>query len=80
MGVLAADSGRYIAANEYACELTGYERAELIGRHVDTLCEQRGNGIIALGCKGGAESEVSYQVFDAELSGIPIKLSLFWPV
>ena len=26
VGVVAADSGRYIAANEYACELTGYDR------------------------------------------------------
>jgi PAS domain-containing protein len=80
VGVLAADSGRYIAANEYACELTGYDRAELIGRPVDELCQKRGSGVIALGCKDGAAIDVSYQVVDAELSGISVKLGLFWPV
>jgi len=80
VGAVAADSGRYIAANEYACELTGYERAELIGRPVDQLCQQRGGGVIALGCKDGKAIEVSYQVVDAELAGIPVTLGLFWPV
>ena len=80
VGVVAADSGRYIAANEYACELTGYDRAELIGRHVDELCQQSGSGFISLGCKGGAAIAVSYQVVDTDLAGIPVKLGLFWPV
>jgi PAS domain-containing protein len=80
VGVVAADSGRYIAANEYACELTGYDRAELIGRPVDELCQQNGSGFISLGCKGGAAIAVSYQVVDTDLAGIPVKLGLFWPV
>jgi PAS domain-containing protein len=80
VGVVAADSGRYIAANEYACELTGYDRAELIGRRVDEICQQSGSGVISLGCKGGAAIEVVYQVVDTDLAGIPVKLGLFWPV
>ena len=80
VGAVAADSGRYIAANEYACELTGYDRSELIGRPVDLLCRQQGGGVIALDCKDGNAIEVSYQVVDAELAGIPVKLGLFWPV
>jgi PAS domain S-box-containing protein len=80
VGALAADSGRYIAANEYACELTGYDRSELIGRHVGDLCRRRGSGVIALGCKGGGEVEVSYRVVDANLAGILVTLGLFWPV
>ncbi|HEX4680610.1 MAG TPA: PAS domain-containing protein [Gaiellaceae bacterium] len=79
VGALAADSGRYIAANEYACEVTGYERSELIGRPVDDLCRQRGSGVIALGCKDGGEIEVSYRVVEAELAGIAVTLGLFWP-
>ena len=80
VGVLAADSGRYIAANEYACELTGYERAELIGRPVDALCRQHGGGVVALDCKDGNAIQVSYQVVEADLAGIPVTLGLFWPV
>jgi PAS domain-containing protein len=80
VGVVAADSGRYIAANEYACELTGYDRSELIGRPVDEICQQRGSGVTSLGCKGGTAIEVSYQVVDTDLAGIPVKLGLFWPV
>jgi PAS domain-containing protein len=80
VGVVAADSGRYIAANEYACELTGYHRSELIGRPVDEICQQSGSGVISLGSKSGAAIEVSYQVVDTDLAGIPVKLGLFWPV
>jgi PAS domain-containing protein len=79
VGALAADSGRYIAANEFACRLTGYERSELIGRPVGELCRQRGSGVIALGCKRGDPIEVSYRAVEAELAGIPVTLSLFWP-
>ncbi len=80
LGVLAADSGRYIAANAYACELTGYDRTELIGRPVDELCRQRGGGEFALGCKDGRTVEVGYRIVNATLSGLPVVLSLFWPV
>jgi PAS domain-containing protein len=80
VGALAADSGRYIAANEYACELTGYERSELIGRMVGDLSLQRGSGITTLGCKGGGTIEVTYRAVEATLSGLPVMLGLFWPV
>lgn len=80
VGALAADSGRYIAANEYACELTGYDRADLIGRPIGDVCRQRGSGVVALDCKDGAEIEVSYRVVEANLAGIPVTLGLFWPV
>jgi PAS domain-containing protein len=80
VGALAADSGRYIAANERACQLIGYERAELIGRSADDLCRQRGSGTMAIGRKDGAKIEVAYRVVDATLSGIPIMLGLFWPL
>jgi PAS domain-containing protein len=80
VGAVAADSGRYIAANTFACSLTGYERAELIGRPVGDLCRQRGSGVIALACKGGAAIEVGYRAVDATLAGVPVMLGLFWPV
>ena len=80
VGALAADSGRYIAANEYACELTGYERSELIGRPVGELSLQRGSGVSALRCKDGATIDVEYRAVEATLSGLPVMVGLFWPV
>ena len=80
VGALASDSGRYIAANKHACELTGFARAELIGRPIGELCQQRGSGVIALGRKDGTAIDVSYCVADTNLSGIPVRLGLFWPV
>lgn len=79
VGAFAAESGRYIAANEYGCELVGYERAELIGRPVAELCRQRGSGTTSLRCKDGGEIEVSYRAVDANLAGLPVMLGLFWP-
>lgn len=80
VGALAADSGRCIAANTYACKLTGYERAELIGRPVDQFCQGRGGGVVSIGRKDGGAIEVGYQVVNATLAGLPVVLSLFWPV
>jgi PAS domain-containing protein len=79
VGALASDSGRYIAANGYACELTGYDRSELIGRPIGDLGRRRGSGVIPLDRKDGSEIEVSYRVVDANLAGILVTLSLFWP-
>lgn len=78
VGILAADSGRYIAANEYACEVLGVDRAELIGMPVHDLCARTGSGQIALRCSSG-DVQVSYRAAVANLSGIPVVLSLFWP-
>ena len=80
VGAFAADAGRYIAANEYACELTGFDRAELIGRPADDVCRERGSGVTALRCKNGGEIEVSYHAVTANLAGFPVMLGLFWPV
>jgi PAS domain S-box-containing protein len=79
VGALAADSGRYIAANVYACELTGYDRSELIGRPVGEIGRQRGSGVMALRCKDGGEIEVCYRAVDSNLAGLPVMLGLFWP-
>jgi PAS domain-containing protein len=80
IGAVAADSGRYIAANEYACELIGCDRSELIGKPVADICRRRGTGVAALDCEDGRKIQVSYRMIEASLSGIPVMLSLFWPV
>jgi PAS domain S-box-containing protein len=80
VGVLAADSGHYIAANEFACALTGYDRTELIGRPVADLRCERGSESFAFRCKDGNEIEVAYRAVVTNLSGLTVTIGLFWPV
>jgi PAS domain S-box-containing protein len=90
IAALAVESGRYVAANEHACELTGYERAELIGRrigelnpfsappeHFAELLNRRDEGVVTIRCKDGTEIEVGFRVVDTTLSGLPLFLTLF---
>jgi len=90
IAALAVESGRYVAANEHACELTGYERSELIGRgitelnpfaappeHFAELLSKRHEGVVTIRRKDGSEIEVGFRVVDTMLSGLPLVLTLF---
>jgi PAS domain S-box-containing protein len=90
IGVVAIESGRYVAANEYACELTGYERAELIGRSVVELnpfaalphelldvADRQWAAVVTIRRKDGVEVDVVYRAVETMLSGLPLRLSLF---
>ncbi|NUR75491.1 MAG: PAS domain S-box protein [Thermoleophilia bacterium] len=84
IGALAVESGRYVAANEYACELTGYDRSELIGRGIGELhplsaelLNRRHDGVVKMRRKDGSEIEVGFRVVDTTLSGLPLFLTLF---
>ena len=94
IGVLAVDSGRYIAANAYACELTGYEREDLIGRRVGELnplselprqfaeveTGDRDGGQVVIRRKDGTEVTVHYRAARTTLAGMQLMLGVFWPV
>jgi PAS domain S-box-containing protein len=84
IAALAVESGRYVAANEYACELTGYDRSELIGRGIGELnpfsaefLDQRHDRVATIRRKDGSEIEVGFRVVDTMLSGLPLVLTLF---
>ncbi|MDX6477259.1 MAG: hypothetical protein QOH95_2770, partial [Gaiellaceae bacterium] len=86
IGALAIESGHYVAANGYACELTGYARADLIGRRVGELDpfsslpgqfaedpnRPRGAGVLTIRRKDGEELKVDYWAVDTMLSGLPL--------
>jgi PAS domain S-box-containing protein len=85
IAALAIESGRYVAANMHACELTGYERTELIGHGVSEVksfspdvLHRPGEGVVTMRRKDGAEIEVGVRVVDTTLSGLPLLLTLFW--
>jgi len=80
IGALAIESGRCVAANAYACELTGYARGELIGKRVGDLKldvhahEQAGNRIRR---KDGGEVEIALRACETMLGGLSVTLAMF---
>lgn len=84
IGAVAIDSGRYVAANEYACELTGYQRSELIGRAVREFDISAGSdgdhGVSSIRCKDDGEIDIAYRSVSSSLAGFSVRLCLFWPV
>jgi PAS domain S-box-containing protein len=91
VGALAVDSGRCVAANAFACEIMGYERAELIGKGVDALgspdardeetigarLREGGVGIVKLRRKDGGEIEVIFRVAPTAVAQMRLTLALF---
>jgi PAS domain S-box-containing protein len=94
LGAVAIDEGRYVAANGYACALTGYERGELIGRRVGELNPfsalplqfaeiRRGvrqSGEVALTSKTGEEIRVAYRTAQTSLAGLSLLIAVFWRI
>jgi PAS domain S-box-containing protein len=94
IGVLAVNDGRYVAANAYACELTGYEREELIGRRVgelnpmsdlprqftEVVAGRRGGGTLMIRRKDGSEVAIAYRAVPTRLAGMELLLGVFWPI
>ena len=91
VGAVAIDTWRCVAANAYACELTGYDRSELIGKHIGELnaigalpdqrleahVHERDVAIATIRRKDRAELDVVFRAFDTALSGLPLVLTLF---
>ena len=85
--VLFDDDRNTVAVNAYACELTGFARAELLDRPVDVggefeevVAHRRAAGGTELRRKDGTTVAVNYRVFPAGIGGIPFYLGLFWRV
>lgn len=94
IGVLAADPGVYVAANEYACGLLGYPRSQLLGTRVGELHPlsqlpqhwaeiergQRHGGELVVARRTGEEIRIGYRAVPTTLAGLPLMLGLFWLV
>lgn len=88
------DDLRYVAVNQYACELLGYERDELLSLNArdvspdDDLDElllrvvrnRHRSGSFTLRRKDGTAVEVDYRATETTVAGMPFLVSACWPV
>ena len=84
------EHGRYVAVNEHACELSGYERDEIVGLEIGTfnphlaaeyaaaLDEDRLAGDTTLMRKDGTQVDVSFRATQTRVSGLPFLLVVCW--
>ncbi len=90
--VLVADEEmRYLAANDYACEMLGYEREALLGLRVsdvtrdDDSAHLAGNagegdtGKARLARKDGTEFTVEYVSAETRIAGMTVSVAIAWP-
>jgi PAS domain S-box-containing protein len=94
VGALVLDeTGRYLAANRMACQLTGYEREELLRKSPSDLAGdpsvvptrlreiatgRRVHGKALLRRKNGDIVDVEYRVGATRSGGLPHFLLVFW--
>jgi PAS domain S-box-containing protein len=92
VGILVADQDmRYVAANQFAADLLGYTRAEILGLRVPDVAAadspdgdfsafmrnrtQRGTATVR--CKDGSELEIAYNASETEIAGMALYVSVF---
>jgi PAS domain S-box-containing protein len=87
------ETGTFLAANRMACELTGYERPELLKKRSPDLAAdptvvptrlreiasgRLGHGVGKLRRKDGEVVEVQYRVGATRSGGLPYFVFVFW--
>ena len=91
--LVADDDMRYVAANEYACDLFGYTRSELLGLRVTDLAGEedvprefaevqaqgRHEGTTELIRKDGTTLRVRYRASETRIAGLLYYVSVSWP-
>jgi PAS domain S-box-containing protein len=87
---VADEEMRYIAVNQRACEVLGYDREALLGLRVTDIARdpsttgeyvemiERGgrNGASILTCKDGSEVVFRYQAGEATVAGLPFYIAV----
>jgi PAS domain S-box-containing protein len=91
-GVFVLDEhGRYLTVNDRACELSGYDRDEIVGRaigsfnphlarrYAEGLAQRRLGGRTFVERKDGTRIDVCYRASETRVSRLPFVVVVFWP-
>lgn len=92
VAILVADeTGRYVAANQFACDLLGYSREELLRLNVtdiardgaadyaEMLKTSRWDGISTVSRKDGSTVDVRFAARETRVAGMAVYVSVGWP-
>jgi PAS domain S-box-containing protein len=88
------DDLRYVAVNEYACDLLGYSRDELITlragalsvsptareEYGDVVSGKRPDGTTRVVCKDGSELDLRYRASETKVAGMTFYVGVAWPM
>lgn len=91
---VADEQMRYVAVNQYAAELLGYTREELLALSVTDVVQQpdtvahynemvanrQRSGIAELTRKDGTTFRFQYRARETRVAGMPLYVSTGWPV
>jgi PAS domain S-box-containing protein len=91
--LVSDDEMRYVAANEYACELLGYDRPVLVGLHVtDLACDEddskelaavqahgKRDGTIRVRRQDGEKLTLRHRSAETTLAGLTYYVAVLWP-
>ena len=92
--LVAGDDMQYLAVNEYAAELLGYTREELLELRVsdvargpevaerfeEVVAHRRHDGEETLTRKDGSEIAVRYVTKETTVAGLTVFIAVVWPV
>jgi PAS domain S-box-containing protein len=92
--LVAGDDMQYLAANEYAAELLGYTREELLElrlpdlargqgvseRFEEVVAHRRHDGEETLTRKDGTEITAKYLTKETTVAGLSVFVAVMWPV
>ena len=76
------EDGRYVAANQQACDELGYERDELVTLTIDDVAEspeQASVGRMELTRKDGSTFVFEYRSQEALVAGLTVYVAVGWP-
>jgi PAS domain S-box-containing protein len=90
---LADETMKYIAVNQFACDMLGYTREELLGKRVTDVApspaseaaytrmivERGQTGTTELVRKDGTKLEINYRASETRVAGLLLYVSVVWP-
>jgi PAS domain S-box-containing protein len=91
--LVADDEMRYVAVNQYACELLGYTREELLEKRItdvarypeapeefrEMMASGALNGVTTVVRRDGTELKLRYRAKETTMAGLLYYVSVSWP-